>query len=183
MTFRNHKDLVLFIYLAVSESHSVVSNSLWPHGLNHPWTSPGKNPGVGSLSLLQGIFPTQGWNPGVPNCRRVLPRWAAGQPLLAVLGLCGGALAPLLVGCLGFLSFVTQVRLAAPWHVGSYFPDQESNFCTCTGRQILNDWTTGKYQEFGFRQTQSPVMWLCWLICKMEITSPVLLQSSENLMR
>ena len=35
-------------------------------------TSPGKNTGVGSHSLLRGIFPTQGWNPGLPHCRRVL---------------------------------------------------------------------------------------------------------------
>ena len=45
-------------------------NSLRPHGLYHPWNSPGQNLGVGSLSLLQGIFPTKGSNPGVPNCRR-----------------------------------------------------------------------------------------------------------------
>ena len=32
----------------------------------------GKNAGVGSLSLLQGIFPTQGSNPGPPHCRRIL---------------------------------------------------------------------------------------------------------------
>ena len=31
-----------------------------------------KNTGVGSLSLLQGIFPTQGLNPGLPHCRRNL---------------------------------------------------------------------------------------------------------------
>ena len=37
---------------------SVVSDSLWPHGLYSPWNSPGKNTAVGSLSLLQGIFPT-----------------------------------------------------------------------------------------------------------------------------
>ena len=41
-----------------SESHSVVSNSLWPHGLYSSWNSPGQNTGVGSLSLLQRIFPT-----------------------------------------------------------------------------------------------------------------------------
>ena len=34
--------------------------------------SPGQNTGVGSLSLLQGIFPTQGSNPGLPHCRRIL---------------------------------------------------------------------------------------------------------------
>ena len=51
-----------------SKSRSVVSNSLRLHGLN----SPGQNAGVGSLSLLQGIFPTQGSNPGLPHCRWIL---------------------------------------------------------------------------------------------------------------
>ena len=37
-----------------------------------PWNSPGQNTRVGSLSLLQGIFPTQGSNPGLPHCRRIL---------------------------------------------------------------------------------------------------------------
>ena len=37
-----------------------------------PWNSPGKNTRVGSLSLLQGIFPTQGLNPGLPHCRQIL---------------------------------------------------------------------------------------------------------------
>ena len=46
-----------------SESHSVLSDSLRPRGLYSPWNSPGQNTGVGSLSLLQGIFPTQGSNP------------------------------------------------------------------------------------------------------------------------
>ena len=55
-----------------SESHSVVSDSLWPHGLYSPWNSPGQNTGVGSLSLLQEIFPTQGLNPGLLHCRQIL---------------------------------------------------------------------------------------------------------------
>jgi len=37
-----------------------------------PWNSPGQNTGVRSLSLLQGIFPTLGLNPGLPNCRQIL---------------------------------------------------------------------------------------------------------------
>ena len=37
-----------------------------------PWNSPGKNPGVGCHSLLQGIFPTQGFNLGLLRCRRIL---------------------------------------------------------------------------------------------------------------
>ena len=39
-----------------SESHSVVSDSLRPHGLYSPWNSSGQNTGVGSRSVLQGIF-------------------------------------------------------------------------------------------------------------------------------
>ena len=60
-----------------SVSFSVVSNSLRPHGL-YParllwsWNSPGKNTGVGRHSLLQGIFPAQGLNPGLPHCRQIL---------------------------------------------------------------------------------------------------------------
>ena len=54
-----------------SESHSVVSDTLWPHGLC-PWNSPGQNTGVGSLSLLWGIFTTKGSNPGLPHCRWIL---------------------------------------------------------------------------------------------------------------
>ena len=42
-----------------SDSCSVMSDSLRPHGLYCPWDSPGQNTGVGSLSLLQGIFLTQ----------------------------------------------------------------------------------------------------------------------------
>ena len=56
----------------MSESRSVVSDSLWPHGLYSLWNSLGQNTGVGSLSLLQGIFPTQGSNPSLPHCRQML---------------------------------------------------------------------------------------------------------------
>ena len=45
---------------------------LGPHELYSPWNSPGQNTGVGSLSLLQGIFPTQGSNLGLPHCRQIL---------------------------------------------------------------------------------------------------------------
>ena len=55
-----------------SESHSVMSDFLWPHGLCSPRNSPGQNTEMSSLSLLQGIFPTQGSNPGLPHCRRIL---------------------------------------------------------------------------------------------------------------
>ena len=54
------------------ESHSVLSASFQPHGLCIPWDSPGQNTRVGSCSLLQGIFPTQGSNQGLPNCGQIL---------------------------------------------------------------------------------------------------------------
>ena len=94
-------------------SHLVMSDSLWPHGLQstrllRPWDFPGKSTGVGchwivisenviscvwlfaipwtvqcmefskpeyrrgSLFLLQGVFPTQGSNSGLPHCRWIL---------------------------------------------------------------------------------------------------------------
>ena len=60
------------ICVSESESPSVVSSSLQPHGLYSPWNSPGQNTGVGNLSLFQGIFSTQGLNPGLPHCRQML---------------------------------------------------------------------------------------------------------------
>ena len=63
------------------ESLSVVSNSLPPQGLYSPWNSPGLNTGVGSFSLLQGIFPTQGSNSGLSHSRWILlPAEPQGKP-------------------------------------------------------------------------------------------------------
>ena len=49
-----------------------MSDSLQTHGLYSPWNSPGQNTAVRSCSLLQGIFPTQGSNPGLWHCRQIL---------------------------------------------------------------------------------------------------------------
>ena len=67
-------DIFALIFLKVyeSESCSVVSDSLRPHGLYSPWNSLGQNTRVGSLSLFQGIFPTQELNPGLLHCRQIL---------------------------------------------------------------------------------------------------------------
>ena len=59
-------------HISQSESHSVMSDSLQPHGLYSPWNSPSQNTVMGSLSLLQRIFPTQELNPGFLHCRRIL---------------------------------------------------------------------------------------------------------------
>ena len=49
-----------------------MSYSLQLHGLYSLWNSPGQNTGVGSLSLLQGIFLTQELNQGLLHCRQIL---------------------------------------------------------------------------------------------------------------
>ena len=70
---KNNLKRNIYIYIShMSESHSVVSSSWRPHGLYSLRNSPGKNTGMGSLSILQGIFPTQGSNPGLPHCRWIL---------------------------------------------------------------------------------------------------------------
>ena len=62
-----------------SESRSIISNTLQSCG---PWNSPGQNTGMGCLSLLQGIFPTQGSNPGLLHCRQILYQLShQGSPL------------------------------------------------------------------------------------------------------
>ena len=76
--------------LSDSDSHSVMSDSLRPHGLYPtrlvcPWDSPGKNTGRGCHSLLQGIFPTQGSNLDLLHCRQILYHMShQGSPQLRV---------------------------------------------------------------------------------------------------
>ena len=95
-----------------SESLSVVTNSLQPHELYSPWNSPGQNTGVGSFSLLQGISPTQGSNPGLLHCRLILYQLRQGKPKNSG------------VGSLSLLQGI--------------FPTQESNQGLLHCRQILD---------------------------------------------
>ena len=51
----------------MSESRAVVSDC---DPMDHtPWNSPGQNTGVGSLSLLWGLFPTHRSNSGLPSLK------------------------------------------------------------------------------------------------------------------
>ena len=85
LVYRDATDFCLFCILKqpnslmsrLQFSCSVVSDSLQPHGPQHarlpwPWNYPGKNTRVGCHFLLQGIFPTQGLNPGLLHCRHIL---------------------------------------------------------------------------------------------------------------
>ena len=73
------------IHLYEIESCPVVSDSLLPQGLHSPWNSPGQNTGVGSVFLLQGVFPTQGLNPGLLHCRQILYQLShKGSPYICI---------------------------------------------------------------------------------------------------
>ena len=87
------------IVLNESECCSVMSDSLRPHGLYSPWNSPGKNTGVGRLSVLQGIFPTQGSNPGLQHCRWILCHLShKGSPMVKDNSTCNAKDAVLISG-------------------------------------------------------------------------------------
>ena len=73
--------IISYIYIMMRGGsgfdHSIMSNSLQPQGLSPsrflcPWNFLGKNTGVACHSLLQGIFPAQGSNPGLPQYRQIL---------------------------------------------------------------------------------------------------------------
>ena len=69
--------------------HSVISDSLWPHGLQPtrlfcPWDFPGKHAEVVCHSLLQEIFPMQGLNSGILYCRRIFYLWVTREAQLVL---------------------------------------------------------------------------------------------------
>ena len=73
--------LILSLKWKVKAKVTQLCPTLRPHGLFSPWNSPGQNTGVSSLSLLQGIFPIQGSNPGLLNCRWIFTIWATREAL------------------------------------------------------------------------------------------------------
>ena len=78
---RTNWESSIYVYtLTHSQSHSNVSDSLRPHGLQPakllcPWDFPGKNTGVGFHFLLQGIFSNPGTNLHLLSCRQILYHW------------------------------------------------------------------------------------------------------------
>ena len=79
-------DLVSLSGDSESESHSVVSDSLQPHGLYSLCNSPGQNTGVGSLFLLQGNLPNPGIEPRSPALQAdSLPAEPQGMPQMILL--------------------------------------------------------------------------------------------------
>ena len=86
MLFGMLLNVIIFFSLLESETEScsVLSDSLRLHGLSNLWNSPSQNTVVGSLSLFQGIFPTQGLNTGLQHCRQTLYQWAT----ISLLNMC-----------------------------------------------------------------------------------------------
>ena len=60
------------LVVLVTQSCPTLCDPMDPSRLLCPWDSPGKNTGVGCHFLLQGIFPTQGLNPGLLHFRQIL---------------------------------------------------------------------------------------------------------------
>ena len=81
-----------------------------PARLLCPWDFPGKNTGVVCHSLLQGIFPTQGLNPGLPHCRQILYQLShQGSPVIWPINLLAWASAwnPQILCCLNIFSHLS----------------------------------------------------------------------------
>ena len=107
-----HICIYIHTHIHESESRAVMSDSLQPHGLYSPWNSLGQNTGVGGLSLLQWIFPTQGSNLGLPHCWQIFLSFESpGKPRNTRVG---------------SLSLLQQIS-----------PTQESNLGLLRCRQIL----------------------------------------------
>ena len=76
-----HTWSIHFITATTNRNYSLLKIKSESH--YSPWHSPGQNTRVDSLSLLQGIFPTQGSNPGLLHCRHSLPAEPQGNLLVA----------------------------------------------------------------------------------------------------
>ena len=90
-----------------------------PPGSSVYGDAPGKHTGVACHTVLRGIFPTQGLNPGLPHCRQSLPAELRGKPILA--------LQPPILSC-----FSTAQPRACKLH----FPAWLSTWLPGTGRSL-----------------------------------------------
>ena len=120
-----------------------MSDSVPPYRLQSvrhlcPWNSPGKNAGVGSHALLQGIFPTQGSDLGLLHCRQILYQ-------LSHQG------SPRILECLAY-----------PFFRGSLQPRNRTRV-SCTAGGFFSGELQGKpYFQVG----RFPKMLLSWVCCK-----------------
>ena len=71
-------------YHIIYDIQFIICSLWWLHGQYCPWNSPSKNTGVGSRSFLQGIFPTQGLNPGLHIAGGFFTIWATRKVAMKV---------------------------------------------------------------------------------------------------
>ena len=85
--------LVQFTVMMVTESHSVVSNSLRPYGRYCPWNSSGQNTGVGNLPLFPGDLPNLGVELRSPTLQILYQLSHKGKPMMVnvVFSITGGS--------------------------------------------------------------------------------------------
>ena len=165
----------LLVYAWVSCSG--MSDSFWqpmdfrsplPPRLLCPWNSPGKNTGVGSYSLLQGIFPTQGSNPGPALQEDSLLSEPPGKALDLYIFLqtltCLACYASALLGYICFLQgSLLLFTLVAEWQ-WQHIPDLLQFTAHCSGHILVSQWTLGTYccldtkEEADVLNTQSPLL-------------------------
>ena len=91
-------------------------NGLQPTRLLRPWNFPGKSTGLGCHFLLQGIFPTQGLNPGLLHCRQTLYHLSH----LSVSHLSNPRNGPSVVCCEAMFSFLSSCFINAVGRVGKH---------------------------------------------------------------
>ena len=120
-----------------------MSDSLQPHGLYSTWNSPNQYTGVGSLSLLQGIFPTQGLNPGFPHCGQILDQLShKGRPRIlewVAYPFSRGSSGPrnwTLVSCTAGSFFINWAIKEAPNFLYKMQSEISSSFPTSRSRSI-----------------------------------------------
>jgi len=150
--FLIHHGIISFFFKNENENLSVVSDSLRPHGLYSSWNSPGQNTGVGSRSLLQGIFPTKDRTQVSCIAGGFFTSWATREAYIFkkysfdfYLFGCAGSWFPtgtwgssvFAVACRFFLAVICDMRDIFFFFLvvacGIWFPDQRFNLDPCTG--------------------------------------------------
>ena len=102
-----------------SFSRPLRAHGLWPARFFHPWDFPGKNTAMDCHSFLQGIFPTQGSNPGLPYCRQILYHLSHQGSLQegrsTIYQISTGCCVTVLCVCLAIFFFFTAVLYGSVW--------------------------------------------------------------------
>ena len=121
--------------------------------------APGKNTGVGCHALLQGIFPTQGSNPGLPHCRQILLQ---SEPLGKPLATLGSV-----IGARGVTCLSTGAHLCSQCWVGFCSTSEDSAVVPAVMLQCVltleTPWQTVPSGSFLAPLNRSKVIWLLFL--------------------